>query len=230
MVRMLLLLALVVLGCVLAALLRRLWLESRLLPAARAGCLDAATELLEDAHVTVTPSGFPRVAGRFRGRAVEIAVLPEALAFRKLPTLWSMVTLIEPQPLAGETRIMVRPSGTETFSTFSAMPAEAALPPGFPELAAARTDGHAALPSEEMLAELGPLFEDPNLKELVLSPRGLRLVRLVEEAPRGGYLLLRAGDLGRAPVPARILDEMLASLFGVSDALARTATPASAHA
>ena len=185
MARPLLLLALVAAGLLFVALLRRFWLESRSLRAARAGCLAAAPPLLEAPRLAIDPSGFPRIAGRLEGRAVELRAMPDALTFRKLPALWLLATLNEPLPVRGESRIMVRPSGFEPFSTFADFANETALPAGFPSSAVLRTDDPAHLPPASFLARLVPLFEDPALKEVVISPRGLRLVRLVEEGRRG---------------------------------------------
>ena len=99
-----------------------------------------------------------------------VQAVPDALIFRKLPALWLLVTLTEPQPLAGETRIMVRPSGLEPFSTFAQLPTETAPPPGFPPHCVVRTTAPAHLPPAHVMATLAPLLEDPALKEIVLSP------------------------------------------------------------
>lgn len=197
-------------GLVAAVRLARAARQSR---AARAGCLDPLLPLLEAARLRLDPAGFPRLAGRFEGHAVEVRAVPDALGFRKLPALWLLVTLTEPQPLAGETRILLRPTGLEPFSTFAALPEEAPPPPGFPETAVLRTTARMHLPPAGVLAGLARLFADPALKEIVLGPAGLRLVRLGEEAPRGAYLLYREGELGRVPVVPDVVRPMLAALL-----------------
>lgn len=198
------------LGCVVAA--RRLWVETARRRAARAGYLRELPALLAEPRLRVEPSGFPRLAGQFAGHAVDVQAVPDALTFRKLPVLWLLVSLTEPQPLAGETRIMVRPSGLEPFSTFASLPAETAPPAGFPAGCVVRTTAPGHLPPAGVMARLGQLFADPALKEVVLSPNGLRLVRAAEEAPRGPYLLFRDAELGRNPVPAAMVRPMLAAL------------------
>ena len=207
MARPLLLLALVAAGLLLVAAVRRLRREAGALRAARAGCLDAAAPLLADPGRVIDPSGFPRIAGRLDGRPVEVRAMPDALTFRKLPALWLLATLNEPQPLRAETRIMRRPSGFEPFSTFATLSAETPLPP------------------YSFLAGLARRFEDPTLKEVVLSPNGLRLVRLVEEAPRSRYLLYRDSDLGHTAVPAPTLSATLAALLSLAGDLAAAAGP-----
>ncbi|MFT3973208.1 MAG: hypothetical protein QM699_07095 [Amaricoccus sp.] len=225
MIRWLLLLVLVGLGIALAVLLRRLWREARALRRGRAACLDTALPLLAAPRVVLDPAGFPRIAGRVGGRRIEVRAMPDALTFRKLPALWLLATLTEPQPLRGECRIVVRPSGFEPFSTFAALPAEAALPAGFPAEAVLRAEDPGLLPPASFLAGLAPLFADVRLKEVVLSPNGIRLVRLVDEAPRGRYLLFREADLGRAPVPEAALRASLGTLLALARQLAEASEP-----
>ena len=199
---------------------RRLWCETARRRADRAAYLSRLRPLLAEPRTRLEPSGFPRLAGRYSGHAVDVQAVADTLAFRKLPALWLLVSLTEPQPLAGETRIMVRPCGLEPFSTFGQLPAETAPPPGFPLHCAVRTTAPGHLPPARIMASLAPLLEDPALKEIVLSPTGLRLVRLAEEAPKGAYLLFREADLGRSPVSAAVVQRMLDTLHNLAQELA----------
>jgi hypothetical protein len=224
MARWLLLLVALGLALRLAMVARRLLREGREGRAGRAAFLDAAAALLDDVRIRVEPSGFPRVVGRRGGRDFDLQAVPDALAFRKLPALWLLVTLTGPQPVAGETRLMRRASGLEPFSTFTALPVEIAAPPGFPPEVTIRMTAPGAAPAPAIVAGLAALFEgDEALKEIVLSPRGLRLVRLVEEAPRGGYLLYRDADLGRVPLAAGTARPMLDALAALEKEIAAAA-------
>lgn len=203
----------------------RLLRGTRARRAARAGYLDALRPFLGAPRARVEPSGFPRLAGLYEGHAVEFQALPDALTFRKLPALWLMATLTEPQPLAGETRLMLRPTGLEPFSTFGTLPIEMSAPPGLPEHLVMRATTPDAPPPAAFLLGLARLFEDPALKEIVLSPRGLRLTRLAEEAPRGAYLLFREAELGREPARAPMGRAMLDTLLTMSEDLADATRP-----
>lgn len=216
-----LLLVVFALGLAVLVAAGRLWRAARQDRAARAGLLAEVEPLLAEPRRRVEPSGYPRLGGSFAGRAVDLRAVPDALAIRKLPALWLLATLTEPQPLAGETRIMQRPSGLEPFSTFADLPAEVTPPPGVPAGCVVRTTSPAHLPPAAILAAGGRLFDDPAVKELVLSPKGLRLVRLAGEASRPGYLLFRDADLGRTPVPAAMARRMLGALIALSGELAR---------
>lgn len=180
--------------------------------AARAGYFAASAGLMTAIRQQVQPTCFARVAGRYRGLSFDLQALPDTLSFRKLPALWVMVTVTEPQPLQGETHVMARPSGMESFSTHAQMPCEVTLPPGFPPHATLRCTDPENLPDADLFARIAPLFAEPRLKEVVLSPKGLRLVFLAEEAERSRYLIFRDAELGRSPLPARHLQNLLDAL------------------
>lgn len=178
----------------------------------RAGYFSQSAALLIDKREQRQPTGFTRIAGRYQGLTFDLQAVPDTLTFRKLPALWVMVTLTDPQPLAGETHIMARASGLETFSTYAQMPLEVALPASFPPDCTLRCTDAEALPPPEVMAKLARIFADPKIKEAVLSPKGLRFVVLAEEADRTPYLIFRDAELGRTPLPAPRLQALLDSL------------------
>lgn len=195
--------------------LRDHWTAARARKARRAGYFAS----LSPEAMRPTPSGFARASLTRDGARFDLQALTDALSFRKLPCLWLMVTLPRPQPLGGETRLMARASGLETFSTFAEMPHEIALPPGFPPNVTLRCTDPSAVPGA-LIPRLAPLFADPGLKEITLSPKGLRLVHLAEEAPRNAYLLFRDAELPQAPLdPARV-ETMARDLLSLEKALA----------
>ena len=201
-----------------AALL--LWLSWRLVRAqrqrhaARAGYFDALRPLFDGARTQVQPSGFSRLTGRRGPHHFDLQAVTDTLTFRKLPALWVMVSLPEPLRLVATLDIMARPSGQEPFTHFSTLPQMLPAPAGTPEGIALRTDNAAGLPPEGLVARHASIFANPKVKELLISPKGLRLVILAEEADRGRYLIFRDAEMGAAPIsPARIaplLDSLLA--------------------
>lgn len=195
--------------------------------AARANYFSAALTLLRDARRQTQPSGFPRIAGRYRGLMVDLQAVPDTLTFRKLPALWAMVTITEPQPVTGEMHIMSRATGNEPFSTYGKMPFAGNLPHGFPPHCTLRCTDPAALPPPELMARFAALFDDPRVKEVVLSPKGLRIVLLAEEGDRTAYLLYRDAELGRNPLPVSTLEpvlEILSDLHYAQDPLQQAAS------
>lgn len=180
--------------------------------AARRGYFGAVARLFETTTTRLTPTGFTRMAGRLRGLSYDLQVVPDTLTFRKLPALWVMLTQTEPLPLTTTLDVMVRPSLQEPFSHFRHLAREIALPEGLPDDCAIRCDDAAALPPAGLLTRHAALFRDPAIKELVLSPKGLRVVFLAEEAERTRYLLFRDAEMGAAPLPAARIAPLLAAL------------------
>lgn len=179
---------------------------------ARARYLDDCLPLFTSGQKAITETGFPRLSGQFRGRTFDVQVVPDSLTFRKLPTLWLLVTLPEPLSLRGTFDLMMRPTGLETFSRFPNLPNHIAPPAGFPVDCAIRTDAPDALPSEPLLRRHLAGLANDRLKELVVAPTGVRIVWLVEEADRGRYLLFRDAEMGRTALSPDVLHPLLTAL------------------
>lgn len=185
----------------------------------RSAYLSDCASFLQDARIGFGPTGFPRLNGSYRGALFDVQAVPDTLTFRKLPALWVLVTLPLPLPLRATLDLMVRSTGIEPFSTFQSLPHQIAAPPGFPEDCRLRTDDAAALPPQSMLVPHAAIFDDPAVKELVLSPKGLRIVFLADEANRGRYLIFRDAELGTEPLPVRRLVPFLDALLALRDDL-----------
>ena len=207
------------LGC--AAL--GLWLALRLIretqtrARARADYFTAVKPLFDGGQRRLQPTGFPRMTGRRDGLAFDLQAIPDTLTFRKLPALWVLITLPEPLPLHATLDFMARPSGHEPFTRFASLPQSLPTPPGLPSEIAIRSDNAARIPPPDLVARHAGLFQDLRVKELVLSPKGLRIVILAEEADRGRFLIFREAEMGRTPLsPARLepLLDRLAALRG----------------
>lgn len=210
---------LVPLGIALAAL--GLWLALRLnreasaRTRARADYFSAVRSLFDGGETRVQPTGFPRMTGRRAGLAFDLQAIPDTLTFRKLPALWVLVTLPEPLPLDATLDLMARPSGNEPFTRFADLPQSLPTPPELPQDIAIRSDDATRIPPPDLLARHADLFTDPKVKELVLSPKGLRIVILAEEADRGRYLIFRDAEMGREPLSPARLEPLLDRLAAI---------------
>lgn len=194
------------LGATALMLILRTINHARARPRARAGYFDACARLLRAPIQAVAPTGFGRVSGAWDGLTVDLQAVPDTLTFRKLPALWVLVTLPGPLPVRATFDLMIRPTGVEPFSHFDRLPDQIVPPPGFPDDCAIRTDNPTGLPPETLLRQHLSLFDDPRVKELVISPKGVRLVWLAEEAERGRYLIFRDAEMGRTPLePADLM-------------------------
>jgi hypothetical protein len=139
-------------------------------------------------------------------------VVPDTLTTRKLPALWLLVTLTEPQPLGATWSLMLRPRGAETFSNFDRLPRLLPPQPDLPDDGAVRTDA-AFGSAPPALAGLVERLGEDRLKEAVLSPKGLRVTWLLEEAPRARYLAFRDAEMGLSPLAPETLAPLLDALL-----------------
>lgn len=193
--------------------------------AQRAGYLDACRPLLAAPRRGAGATGFARLAGQYDGVEADIQVLPDTLTFRKLPALWVLVTLPGPLPVEGAMHLMIRPTGVEPFSRFRGLPYHLDRPEDFPEDCAIRTDTRDHLPPEDLVRAHLHIFDDPRVKELVISPKGVRIVFLAEEAQRSRYLVYRDAEMGTAPLDAALLRPKLDQLAALRRDLLDAAQP-----
>lgn len=173
------------------------------------------TRLLDVPQIGRGTAGFPRLGGNFGGIAADVQVMPDSLTLRKLPALWIMATLLCPLPVRATLNIMVRPMGIEPFSKFSSLEHQITPPPGFPPDCACRTDMPEGVLPEAALRPFAAVFADPRVKEVVLTPKGLRITFLAEEAHRGRYLIFRDAEMGKTPLAPARLAHVLGQLSGL---------------
>ena len=192
----------------------------------RAAFLDEVQGLFSGGLKSVKPDGFPRISGSYRGHTFDIQLVPDTLNFRKLPSLWLLVSLPEPMPVRATFDLMMRPRGVETFSKHAELPVQMVPDPAFPHDCTIRTDAPLLLPPRPLLLKHTAILENPYAKELLISPKGLRIVWLAEEAARGNYLLFRDAEMGLEPFPAAQARPLLDYLIGLRDDLLAQPEPA----
>lgn len=180
----------------------------------RAAFLDEVQGLFSGGLKRTNPDGFPRLSGTYQGLTFDIQAVPDTLNMRKLPTLWLLVSLPEPMPVRATFDLMMRPRGVELFSSHAALPVQMQVDAAFPHDCSIRTDAPLALPPRSLLLRHTRIFDDGRAKELVISPKGLRIVWLAEEADRGRYLLFRDSEMAltpfRSPEAKPLLDYLIA--------------------
>lgn len=213
------------LGVVVVILTLSTWRAAKTRSARRGAYLDQCRALFSDVKIGVGATGFARLSGRYQTHLFDIQVVPDTLTFRKLPALWVLVTLPEPLPLRATSDLMIRPTGVEPFSNFRTLPDQIALPAGFPEDCALRTDAPEHLPDQALLRRHLGNFDNPRLKEMILSPKGARLVFLAEEAERSRYLIYRDCEMGQVPMRPERLKPQLDALITLRMDVLQTLTP-----
>lgn len=180
--------------------------------AARAGYFDRVAPLMDGLRRATAPTGFARVSGRLGGVETDLQVVPDTLTYRKLPALWLLVTQPAALPVAQRIHLMARPRGIEPFSACDTLPHQTLLPAGFPHDATLRSENPLSPDEAALLARHRAILDDERVKELVISPRGLRITWLADEAERGRYLIFREAEMGQTPLAPESLAPLLAAL------------------
>lgn len=157
------------------------------------------------------------LTGTYRGHDVQVKALADTLAVRKLPGLWLMVTLPGALPVASTLDLMMRPASATSFSNFDHLPFTYESPADFPEHLVARGDAREPpLPFDLTARHIGPL-KDRRGKELLVTPKGVRLVMLLAEADRARYGVFRQADFGGAVVDPDMLEACIERLIGLRE-------------
>jgi hypothetical protein len=176
--------------------------------------------VLDDARIETLPTaGSYRLSGKYAGLPVQVQTVTDTLNMRKLPSLWLLVTIPGELPLKAAFDMMMRPSGPSTFSNFDLLPTTIERPPDFPEHAVIRTDDEAhVLPAHVVAPYLAPFFR-PGAKELLISPKGVRMVLQLAEADRLRYGVFRQAEFGAASVDPELLRGTLDRLIDLRHAI-----------
>lgn len=152
------------------------------------------------------------LTGTWRGHDVQVKALADTLAVRKLPGLWLMVTLPGPLPVSSTLDLMMRPASATSFSNFDHLPFTYENPAEFPQHLVARGDApEPPLPFDLVSSHIAAL-RDRRGKELLVTPRGVRLVMLLAEADRARYGVFRQADFGGITVDPAMLETCIAQL------------------
>jgi hypothetical protein len=111
---------------------------------------------------------------------------------------------------------VARPQNTEFYSPWDNLAHQVERGFDWPADVLMRTNDPRSLPPRESLDALMRLFEDPRMKELLISPRGMRLVYVLAQGERSRYL------------DAQAATRLLNMLIGAYEELAQTSEPGSA--
>lgn len=186
----------------------------------RAALFDACRPLLESYRIVQDDVDFPTLTGLYRGYAIEAEPLVDHLGFRKIPSLWLKVTVKCELPIDGTFDLLVRPQNIEFFSPAAELPENILTPEGWPAHAVIKGDRPAGMPR---LALLEPhvlsLFADAKAKELLVTPRGVRIVYQVNQVQRGEYLVLRALTFADVALPPFLFGALLDRAVALCDDL-----------
>ncbi len=153
--------------------------------------------------------------GRYRDQNFQFKTVADTLATRKLPSLWLMVTLPEPQPVSSTTDMMMRAAGVSSFSNFDFLPHTLSLPAGFPEQATIRSDVEKGSEAVPMMARHLELFHRGRGKEFLISPKGLRIVVQLAEGDRARYGVFREANFEGTSIDVELAKQLMDTLINL---------------
>ena len=165
--------------------------DRRRLRESRAAMYDDCAYLFDDLRIVQDDVNFPVLMGRYRGFRIKLEPVADYMAFRKIPSLWLLMTVYGDLPWRGAFDFLVRPQNVEFWSPAWQMETQLSPPQDWPEFAIARSDGRGEPPPMERLQPHGALFKDEKVKELLVTPRGVRIVYQADQAERAYYMVLR---------------------------------------
>jgi hypothetical protein len=185
----------------------------------RAALFSQCLKLFQSYRVTQAGGDFPTLEGRYRGLPVRLEPVLDTVAWRKIPSLWLKVTVLAPNPGVGVLDFLVRPQGIEFFSPSAELAHQVRIPQGWPQHALLCTDDVARMPRLPLVDPHMALFEDPQMKELLITPRGTRLVRQLWQAQRSEYLVLRQVKFTSVSAEPGVVEFLLNAAIGISASL-----------
>jgi hypothetical protein len=180
--------------------------------------------LLSEAELSRAAGEYPKLRGRYRGYEVAIDAVVDHIAVRKLPSLWLRATVLAEIPYGGACDVMARAHNVEFFSPAGAFQHVLKLPAGWPDHLTVKSDDPTATPPEAILTRHIGIFDEPRMKELLVTPRGIRVVRQTAQASRAEYMVLRQSLFGAVRVPRDQLAAMLDAAIALAEDLKKPAT------
>lgn len=192
----------------------------------RGGLFEECGDLFDAYRVEQDGVDFPTLSGTYAGHRVLLEPIVDHVTFRKIPSLWLRVTLCAAVPHHGIFDLLARPRGGEFFSPFAELECELPTPKDWPYDAVIRVDDPALAPNTDQIAPHVGYFADGRMKELLVTPRGVRLVYQIAQAQRANYLVLRQLEFGELRVAPTLIARLLDAAVAVHRSLA-TPVPAS---
>ena len=177
--------------------------------------------IADAADVSDGTAGIITWEGSWNGGRVQVRTIVDTLATRKLPARWLSVSIIEQVAIPATFDMMMRPGSPTTFSNFDHLEHTLPKAPGFPAEAVLRTDIRGARFPQGLIASHLELFSEGRAKELLVTPKGVRIVWLLAEAQRARYGVFRQAEFGGATLDPALIERLLNSASALRDAINR---------
>jgi hypothetical protein len=197
------------------------WREHVQLRRRRRCFFDGCGDVLDKSELRHAADGFPCLRGSFGGRNAHLGLIADTMTIRRLPQLWLSITLFQRLPTGASVSAVVRPSGAEFYAIGEALTETLPAPAGFPREVLVRGDegARSAALLHRAAALMAEIFTDPRVKEVAITPKGLRLVRQAAEGRYGAHLILRQAEFDDGSLQPEVLRVALVQLAALADAL-----------
>lgn len=177
------------------------------------------TVIADAANVSDGTAGVITWEGSWNSKRVQLRTIVDTLATRKLPARWLSISITEPVAVPGTFDMMMRPGSPTTFSNFDHLDHTLPKSSAFPAEAVLRTDRRGVrFPLETIAGHLG-IFSEGRAKELLITPKGVRIVWLLAEAERARYGVFRQAEFGDATLDPALIGRLLVSVSALRDAI-----------
>jgi hypothetical protein len=196
--------------------------DQRRLKSRRGQLFRDCTALLEQAELRQDGLGYPTLTGRYRHHRFHIDAVIDHIAVRKVPSLWLRVSLLESLPGIATLDILMRAQNVEFYSPANDLPHRLELPPDWPIDATVQTDDPDRLLPATMLTPHLDIFRRPQAKELLITPKGLRLVYQASQADKLHYQVLRQANFELPVLSPDLLLELMDRLIALEKSIKET--------
>jgi len=172
-------------------------------------------ELFQQPRIYQDDVNFPVLKGQYKEDSFQLDLIADHIGFRKLPSLWLQVTLRAEQPVDGMLGFLVRPEHPLYFSPSERLENELEIPNEWPQQASLKSNNSKVPFPLERLDSHIKLFDDPKCKELLITPRGIRLVYQLDQAQRAHYQILRGCVFDNSMLEPSLAKELMSSLIDI---------------
>jgi hypothetical protein len=187
----------------------------------RAVMFNECLSLFDSYKMTQDGNYYPILNGRYRGYRVTLEPIADHAGFRTLPSLWLLTSIRGSTPFGGIFDYLRRPKNVEFYSPSWQLDRDIVIPDGWPKDAWLRTDNPDQMPPQHIIEPHMNLFDDLKAKELLVTPKGVRIVYQAKEAIRSYYMLLRQVKFEDTNLSPAMVKELLDRAIALYDDLNR---------
>ena len=206
----------------LAVLFILAWRDHRAAIRERTGLLDGLSASLDLVQRRIGPDGFPALEGWLPDRrGVTVELIADTLVTRRLPQLWLVVTVRENLVQGGPSfGALARPTGAEFYSRIGGLHHRVtSLALSDAPLMIRADSPLGTRESEDLCEAVSAIFHDRRIKEILVTPRGARIVCQAAEGDRGPHLILRQARFASSSIGGDMLVRAVADADALRAAL-----------